>query len=167
MPAVTRLLKELHDDESDLVEQLHTIAHEHVTDYEVRHGATHLARWSREHVRRLADVGRGYDLDVSATVEADGGSPVKQLREKAAETMGHRPEPALLLLRDLRELHASTTRVDLEWEMLSQTAKALRDERLLELASDCRSQTRRQMKWTDTLIKELTPQAMTSATQGG
>ena len=162
MDALTGLLKELHEDESDLAEQLHKAAHQHATDYEVRHGATHVAGWSLDHVRRLADVGRHYGLDVDATVEDGGDGPLQHLKEKAAQAMGRRPEPALLLLRDLRELHVSAARVHLEWEMLTQTAKALRDQRLLDLATQCQPQTLRQMKWTNTLIKELTPQAITS-----
>ncbi|MFI0508660.1 hypothetical protein ACH3Y9_03535 [Streptomyces sp. WSLK1-5] len=46
--------------------------------------------------------------------------------------------------------------------MLARVARATRDERLLELAPDCHPQTLRQMRWTDTLIKQVSPQVLTS-----
>ncbi|GAB2755427.1 hypothetical protein [Streptomyces bullii] len=47
--------------------------------------------------------------------------------------------------------------------MLAQAAQATRDDRLLGLASACHPQTLRQMRWTNTLIKEPAPQLLTSA----
>jgi hypothetical protein len=47
--------------------------------------------------------------------------------------------------------------------MLAQAAQATRDERLLGLATACHPQTLRQMRWTNTMIKELSPQLLTSA----
>lgn len=82
--------------------------------------------------------------------------------EKTSEALGRRPEPALLLLRDLRELHLCAVGNNVYWEMLAQAAQALRDSELLALTKACRPQTVRQMKWTETLIKELSPQALTS-----
>jgi len=46
--------------------------------------------------------------------------------------------------------------------VLAQAAQAPRDERLLELASACHPQTLRQMRWTNTPIKQLSPQVLTS-----
>jgi hypothetical protein len=46
--------------------------------------------------------------------------------------------------------------------MLAQVAQATRDERLLELVSACHPRTLRQTRWTDTLIKQLSPQVLTS-----
>ncbi|MFF4590893.1 hypothetical protein [Streptomyces sp. NPDC001388] len=55
-------------------------------------------------------------------------------------------------------------RTSLPWEMLAQAAaQALRDEELLALAaSHCHPQTPRQIRWTDTLLREQAPQARTS-----
>ncbi len=73
--------------------------------------------------------------------------------------MGSRPEPALLLLRDLREAHLAAAHASLHREM---PAQASRDARLLGLASSCHPRTLRQMRWTNTMIKNLAPQALTS-----
>ncbi|GAA2273106.1 hypothetical protein GCM10010415_45240 [Streptomyces atrovirens] len=47
--------------------------------------------------------------------------------------------------------------------MLAQAAQATRDQELLELVSSCHPQTLRQMRWTNTMIKVLSPQLLVSA----
>ena len=84
------------------------------------------------------------------------------LREKTAEAMGKRPEPSLLLLHDLRELHLGAAGNSLYWEMLGQAAQAAKDRDLLGLVSDCHPQTLRQMRWTNTMIEQLSARALTS-----
>ena len=84
------------------------------------------------------------------------------IREKAAQAVGHRPEPGLLLLRDLRNLHLAATENSLLWEMLAQAAQATNDDKLLALASACHPQTLRQMRWTNAMIKTLSPQILSS-----
>jgi hypothetical protein len=54
--------------------------------------------------------------------------------------------------------HADT----LHWEMLAQAAQATRDQGLLELVSACHPQTLRQMRWTNPMIKVLSPQLLVS-----
>lgn len=46
--------------------------------------------------------------------------------------------------------------------MLAQAAQATKDDKLLALASACHPQTLRQLRWTNTMIKNLSPQALTS-----
>jgi len=162
MDGVKLVLEELHDGESDLVEELRRVAFRHATDSEVRYGASDMARWSEDHVRRLAQAGNRFGMDLGETVDGGGSKVVQKVRETTAKAMGRRSEPALVLLRDLRDLHLSATRNLLDWEVLSQTAKALRDKELLGLAESCKEQTSRQTKWAETLIKELAPQTITS-----
>lgn len=162
MNALALLLADLHEGEQDMVHRLRRAAHQHATDYDVRHGATQLSRWSQDHVSRLAQAGSDHGLKLSATAEGDGEGIIEQLVEKSAKALGRRSEPALVLLRDLRELHLSAARNNVNWEMLSQAAKALRDQSLQELVKACQPQVVRQMHWTTTLIKELSPQALTS-----
>jgi hypothetical protein len=158
---VTLTLRALHDAESDLVRDFSRAAERHATDHEFFHGATDMARWSREHVRKLAMTGKLWELELSEEPATTEG-PLSALREKTAQMLGRRPEPALLLLNDLRDLHLAATDISLRWEMLAQTAQALRDDELLALASSCHPETLRQMRWSDTLIKQLSPQALTA-----
>ncbi|MEU5766957.1 hypothetical protein ABZ782_13635 [Streptomyces asoensis] len=183
----TLVLRALHRGENRLAGQLITVAQRHRTEHEVFHVATDLARWSREHVGLLAEAAKdqGTDLD-ELPHEADrapdpsegsggcdpsegpkgsdgsDGGVLATVREKAAEIMGRRPEPGLLLLRDLRDLHLAATENSLYWEMLAQAAQAGRDDALLALVSSCHPQTLRQLRWSNTMIKNLSPQILTS-----
>lgn len=65
-------------------------------------------------------------------------------------------------LLDLLDLHLAATRDSVHWEMLAQAAQAGRDARLLALASDCHPQSLRQIRWTNSMIKQLSPQVLTS-----
>ncbi|WP_065967868.1 hypothetical protein [Streptomyces sparsogenes] len=168
MNGIQLVLRALHHGESHLAGELTTAAERHRADHEVHHVATDLAQWSREHLRRLADTGRDHGLSLAgpprdtARIPAPAPGPLSAIEEKAAETLGHQPEPGLLLLRDLRDLHLGAARNSLHWEMLAQAAQAARDGDLLALASACHPRALRQMRWTNTLIKTLSPQILTS-----
>ena len=166
MNALALLMKDLHYGENTMTGKLRRAAHQHATDYDVRHGATHLATRSQRHVSLLAEAGKRFDLDLSPDADAGEDGVVQQVLDTTAAALGRRPEPALLLLKDLRELHLCAAGNNLDWEMLAQAAKALRDKQLLQLTEDCKPQTVRQMQWADTLIKELSPQALVSLSPG-
>lgn len=162
MNGITLTLRTLHHGEKHLARHLTTVAERHRTDHEIHHVATDLAAWSREHVQRLADTAHIHDLDLHGAPGDPTPGVLSTLREKAAEAVGHRPETGLLLLRDLRELHLDATENSLHWEMLAQAAQATKDDELLTLASACHPRTLRQMRWTNTMIKVLSPQILTS-----
>ncbi|MFG2719747.1 hypothetical protein ACGFW5_15825 [Streptomyces sp. NPDC048416] len=162
MNGITLTLRALHHGEQHLAKELLAAAERHRTEHEVHHVATDLARWSAEHVERIADTAGHYDLELDEAPSTSHSGFISTLREKVAETVGRRPEPGLLLLRDLRELHLAAAENSLHWEMLAQTAQAAKDQRLLSLASACHPQTLRQMRWTNTMIKNLCPQVLSS-----
>jgi hypothetical protein len=91
---------------------------------------------------------------------ADAGL-FEKAREKSAELIGRRPEPGLLLLRDLRELHLLYAEAWIDYVILGQAPKppATRAARRL---SQCHAQTLRGMKWTVTRLKTAAPQVLTS-----
>jgi hypothetical protein len=151
-------LHALHHGEMHLAEQLTTMAERHRAEHEVRHVATDLAQWSREHVQRLAEAAHAHSLDLASPA----AGVLSAQREKGAEAATHRPEPGLLLLRDLRELHLSAVENSLHWELLAQIAQATKDEGLLAVVCDCHPRTLRQMRWSNTMIKNLAPQILTS-----
>jgi hypothetical protein len=144
---IAHTLRALHHGERQLARDLVAVAERHAEEHEVHHVATDLADWSREHAGRLAEhaAGEGLRLDDDTPEPTSGGGP-----------------EGLQLLHDLRALHLAATENSLHWEMLAQAAQATRDERLLELASACHPQTLRQMRWSNTLIKQLSPQVLTS-----
>ncbi|WP_329392824.1 hypothetical protein OHA45_01290 [Streptomyces lydicus] len=162
MNGIKLILRAVHHGEQHLVRELVAVAERHHTEHEIHHVATDLAGWSREHLQQVSDTARDYDLALTGPPDASSSGFLMTLTEQAAERAGCRPEPGLLLLRDLRELHLSASNNSLHWEMLAQAAQATKDDKLLELASACHPQTLRQMRWANTMIKILCPQILTS-----
>ncbi|SNT34786.1 hypothetical protein [Actinacidiphila glaucinigra] len=161
MNGIKDLLRALHGDEEHLAKEFVAVADRHRTEHEVHHVAVDLAAWSREHTRRIADTAQAYDLDLDPLDEPHVGL-LSTIGRKTAEAVGRHPEPALLLLRDLRDLHLAASGNSLYWEMLAQAGQATKDEALLDVATRCHPQTLRQMRWTNTMIKTLSPQALAS-----
>ncbi|MEU5895753.1 MULTISPECIES: hypothetical protein [Streptomyces] len=149
MNGIGLTLRALHRGECRLAADLLAAADRHRADHEVRHVATDLAHWSREHARRLTEAGAG--PEPAAHEDTRTACPGPDPEE------GHR---GLSLLRDLRALHLAAVDNSLHWEMLAQAARATRDEALLVLASECHPRTLRQMRWTNTVIKNIAPQVL-------
>jgi len=155
------VLRELHAAESSLADELVKVADRHKVDHEIYHVARDLARWSQQHVHELTEVGRHYGLSLKDEAQPDAGL-LSSVRNKASELAGRRPEPGLLLLRDLRRLHRIAAGVSLDWELLAQGAQATRDSALLALAKRCHPQSLRQMRWANAMLKTISPQILAS-----
>lgn len=153
-------VRELHRSEHRLARELDAMAARHRTDHEVFHVAHDLAGWSRDHIDRLAVAGRRFDLDLRTRprTEALGA----RLQSRLAITVRRRPEPALLLLVDLRRLHRVAAGVSLDWELLAQGAQAIDDPELLAVCTRCHPETLRQLRWANAMLKVLAPQALAS-----
>ncbi|MBM7443226.1 hypothetical protein [Streptomyces sp. HB132] len=152
----------LHRGEQHLSEKLTTAAARHCAEHEVYHVATDIAAWSSEHMQGIADASAQHDLNLdehSDTAWPDV-SPVHghKIHKPPPGSCG----PGLLLLRDLRDLHLAAAYNSLHWEMLAQVAQASGATDLLSLASSCHPQTLRQMRWTNTMIKNMSPQILNS-----
>jgi hypothetical protein len=159
MSKVPMALEELHRSENDLAADLLRISDRHKADHEVHHVARDIARWSQEHVRGLARISRDYGLDLDPEPAQDP-SLLAKVRQKGDELLGRRHEAALLLLADLRKVHKDAAGVSLDWEILAQTAQALKDTELLELAERYHPETLRQMRWANAKLKETSAQVM-------
>ncbi|MEV5510828.1 hypothetical protein [Streptomyces orinoci] len=160
MNGVKLTLRALHHGERALERRLLAVAQRHRTEHEIHHVSRDLARWSREHAARLAEQGRHYGLDLSGPAGHLPADALAVLRERAAVAMGRRREAGLLLLHDLRSLYLSAAGNSVHWEMLAQTAQATKDTGLLALVSSCHPQTLRQVRWANTMIKNLAPQLL-------
>jgi hypothetical protein len=152
-------IEELHRSENDLAGALLSLSDRQRSDHEIFHVARDIARWSQEHVRRLAKVGADYGLELDPDPE-DEVTLLARLKQKGSELAGRFHEPGLLLLADLRHLHRTAAGVSLDWEVLAQTAQAMRDRELLGLAQECHPETLRQMRWADAKVKETAAQIM-------
>ena len=162
---------ELHRAENDLAGALLNLADQQKTDHEIFHVARDIAAWSNEHVRELADAGRAYGVELDPEPDhhlgasrpaaaGDAGSLLSRVKQIGAEALGRHHEPSLLLLADLRHVHRMAAGTSLDWEVLAQTAQALKDSDLLALADDCHPQTLRQMRWANAKVKETSAQVM-------
>jgi len=155
-------LEELHRSENDLAGELLQASDRHKVDHEIFYLGRDLARWSQEHVRELARIGEDYGLDLDPEPE-DDTKLVARVRQKGAELLGRHHDPAVLLLRDLREIHRKAAGVSLDWEILAQTAQALKDKELLALTKRCHPQTLRQLRWANASLKVNAAQIMVTA----
>jgi hypothetical protein len=155
-------LRELHRSERDLAGQLLQASDRHKVDHEIFYVARDIARWSQEHVRELARVGEGYGVGLDPNAQ-DDSTVIAMMRQKSAELLGRRHDPALLLLSDLRRIHRMAAGVSLDWEILAQTAQALKDHELLALAKECHPETLRQMRWANAQLKAQSAQVMVTA----
>jgi hypothetical protein len=145
------VLRRLYAGEQRVAEHLLAMADRHPDDPEIRHVSLDLASWSRDNLEAIAASIRDYDRAVGPSGDALQPDP-----QAAAEP------PPLALLDDLRRLHLLAADTGLGWEALKQYAQAKRDQQLLELSQRCHPQTLRQMKWANTMLKTLSPQALTS-----
>ncbi|OBK30943.1 hypothetical protein A5634_15020 [Mycobacterium asiaticum] len=153
-------IRELHRSERKLARALDVVSERHRTDQDIAHLAHDLAGWSKSHLAQLADHGRHYGLRLSAEPRTRALSGAIQSRLSAL--LRRRPEPGLLLLADLRHIHRLAAGVSLDWELLGQAAQAAKDHELLDLTSRCHPETLRQMRWANAMLKELSPQILTS-----
>ncbi|TRV72227.1 hypothetical protein FKN01_30485 [Streptomyces sp. 130] len=155
------VLKEVHHGENALAVRLMRLSSTHATDHEVHHVARDLAAWSRQHVRELAGAAADHGIDLSPEPKEES-TAAAWLREKGGELVGRRPGTGLLLLRDLRDTYLKAAAVSVDWELLAQTAQAAGDQELLGLTERCHPQTLRQQRWTNAMIKVVSPQVLTS-----
>ena len=163
MNGIPIVLRALHDGERELERQFLAAADRHSGEHEFHHVAKDIARWSHEHSERIAHAAAPHDLHLPGPMDHPEPGPLATLREPPlGRSVDRQPPPGLLLLRDLCGLHLAATENSLNWEMLAQVAQAARDTGLLDLAADCHPQTLRQLRWTNTMIKTLSPQLLTS-----
>jgi hypothetical protein len=152
-------IRELHRAENDLAAELLQASSRHKSDHDIFYLGRDLARWSQEHVRELARHGKNYDVELDAEPH-DEPRLLAAVRQKSAELIGGHHDPALLLLKDLREIHRKAAGVSLDWEVLAQTAQALKDTELLALTKQCHPQTLRQLRWANASVKTNAAQIM-------
>ena len=148
--------------EAELADLLLRVGERHRVDHDVFHMSRTLAAKSRESLLALTDAAARYDvaLDLGAGEPSDGVRTA--LREKSSELLARRPQAALLLLRDLREVHLRAAAASIDWVILGQGAQAVRDEVLLATVTERHPFALKTLKWTTTRLKEAAPQVLSS-----
>jgi hypothetical protein len=151
--------------ERELAGALLDVGERHRTDHDVFHVTRTLADLALGHVERLASHAARYEASVEDELDGDPGpaKPVRAAVEKGAELIGRRPEPGIMLLRDLRRLHLLAAEASIDWVALAQGAQAAKDPSLLETVGGGHDETLRTLKWTTYRLKAAAPQVLTSA----
>ena len=162
MNGITVTLRMLHRGEAHLAGELLAVADRHDAEHEIHHVATDLAGWSIRHGELLADTARHYGLDLTGTDDHPSHAPAPIPPGTDPELTGRHCDPGLVLLHDLRNLHLAACGNSLSWKMLIQTAQVIQDTALLDLATSCHPRTLRQIRWTNSMLKNLSPQILTS-----
>jgi hypothetical protein len=165
--AITGLLRELRHGESELERRLRAVGERHRTEHDIYHVTTDLARWSRQNLTAMTSRNESA-ASVLSTVRqiAEHSDAMAAVRERTATVLGRRPEPGLLLLRDVRGLFLLASCNSVNWTVLGQAAQATRDSQLLSIVSECHPRTIRQIKWCDASLKETAPQILIAADLG-
>lgn len=155
------VLHELHHSEVRLGRQLLLVSERHAVDHEIHHVARDIAEWSRQHLRRLAEVAGDYGLDLDPAPRLESG-PAARVRAKGSELIGRMHAPELLLLEDLRSVYVDASGVQMDWLLIAQAAQGVRHMRLLEVADECQPETNRQAKWAEGQLKSHATQILVS-----
>ncbi|BBZ10512.1 hypothetical protein [Mycobacterium branderi] len=153
-------LRQLHRSERKLAHELNVMAARHRSDQDIFHLAHDLAGWSQSHLEELATHGRHYGVRLNSDPRT--GALTGFLQSRMSGMLRKRPEPGLMLLADLRRIHRMAAATSVDWVVLGQAAQATKDEELLDLTTRCHPETLRQMRWANGMLKELSPQVLTS-----
>ncbi|MCU1543958.1 MAG: hypothetical protein JWM50_1823 [Microbacteriaceae bacterium] len=142
----------LDSSERSLADSFRTVAVGHGAEPDVFHTCQMLAAQCDAHRAALEPVIARYGEDADA--EPD--------RLHAAEFGETRSGP-VGLLRDLQDVYLFASLVDITWTMIKQAALGLRDSELVEVVTGCEGQTRIQLSWLSTRMRQAAPQALIMA----
>ncbi len=132
-----------------LAEAFDKVARHHQDEPDILQTCTKLSAWSLQHHGRLQPFVAKY---------SEGKSSEPDRLHKALFD-GTR-SGSLGLLRDLHDLWLLANEVDLCWVMISQAALGLRDEELKATCGEFKTDTKRQLDWLMTRMKQAAPQAL-------
>jgi hypothetical protein len=161
MSEIGRLLERIHDAELELSDDYQAVAERHESDHDVYHLCHTLAKQCAEHAERLGPVAERYGEHIDDDDEGPDpwGVVLDSMRHRASELLHRRPASGMVLLHDLRRLFLAAENVSILWVMAGQAAQAKRDRELLQVVTECHTETEIQVKALVTDIKLSSPQA--------
>jgi HPP family len=135
--------------EEQLRDALVLVSERHERNYEIARGATVLAVWSADHVRRLGPLRDRYGRIPSEAGELLRASLLSGTR---VGVVGE--------LNDISDLAVLAQKTEMTWTILVQGGRELHDSELVDVASAARDHTRRQIAWCLTMIEHEAPDAI-------
>jgi hypothetical protein len=137
-------------DEAELAEQLRVVGERHAAEHDVYHLAHTLAQQCTDHIRQLRPFVEGY-----------GAHPPQPRPHQESKPVGRFDATGMRLLQDLRECYLAAQRVEVDWTILLQAARAARDADLAGVVTSCQEEAEHAAAWLRTKIKEGAPQVLT------
>jgi hypothetical protein len=142
----------LHRSQGELADAFRQVADAHVDEPDVAHECKMLAGQSERHQAALQPFVERYGEDAPEEPE--------QLHQ---ELFGGTRSGGLGLLRDLHDLYLMATECDISWVVIGQASQAAHDRDLLDTVHACEGETKLQLKWLTTRIKQAAAQALVAA----
>ena len=135
--------------EEQLRDALVLVAERHERNYEIARGATVLAIWCAEALRRLEPLRARYGTLPSEAAELLRASLLSGTR---VGVVGE--------LNDISDLATLIQKAEMTWTILVQGGRELHDDTLIDVASKARDHSRRQLAWCLTMIEHEAPDAI-------
>ena len=135
--------------ENALADSFREVARGHGDEPDVFHLCHTLAKQCDSHVRALAPAVGRY-----------GDKPDAEPERLHAEALTSTREGPLGLLRDLQDLYLLASFVDITWTAVQQAARGLRDTELVGVVEGCEGETKVQLAWLSTRMKQAAPQVL-------
>ena len=135
--------------EQMLASSYRQVAEGHGAEPDVYHLCQALAQQCDQHERALAPVTERY-----------GEQPDDEPERLHAVGISSTRTGPVGLIRDLQDLYLLANLVDVTWMMVKQAALALRDDQLVAVVGQCEAQTKVQLGWLTTRMKQAAPQAL-------
>jgi hypothetical protein len=139
--------------EGVLAKSFRQVADGHGDEPDILHLCHTLATQCDAHRAALAPV-----------IERYGEQPDDEPERLHAEELSSTRTGPVGMLRDLQDLFLLASLVDITWGMVKQAAQGLRDTKLLAVVERCEGQTKVQLGWLQTRMKQAAPQALIMAT---
>ena len=138
--------------EQELRDALLLVAERHKSNFEVSRGATTLAIWSTQHLGWLTEL-----------TNAFGSIAYQHATSLRAVLLRESHTGVTAELADVCDLAVLVQHAEMLWTVLVQGARELREDRLLDVASRARGQSRRQLAWLRTIVEHEAPDAIAVA----
>jgi hypothetical protein len=135
--------------ESALAQSFRQVAEGHGDEPDVFHLCHTLAAQCEGHRRSLQPV-----------IDRYGEQPDDEPERLHTDALDSTREGPLGLLRDLQDLYLLASFVDITWTAVKQAAMGVRDEELVSIVEGCEGETKTQLAWLSTRLKQAAPQAL-------
>lgn len=139
----------IHTGEQTLADSFRQVAEGHAAEADVFHTCRLLAGQCEEHVEALTPLVERYG-------EHRDDEPERLHAEGLSETRAG----GLGLLRDLHDLYLLAHYLDIAWTLVGQAAKGARDTEAIDIVGACEQETKTQLAWLKTRLKQAAPQAL-------